>query len=199
MRFKFLLPLFLCSLAPLLLFSQNGGIVYERAQGGLSATSLLAVGHPAESKGNTTASLQDYSSIYTIPANYLTDNKLIRVTLGFELVTGTSTVTYIHSCKLGSTTVFASGPSADQTNGVTRSCQIIFIIQGTAAASGSAPVETFAALSGGYASGGMLGTTDQPVNLATNGTLTIVPGITYSGTGSTETMVLRSYMVEALN
>ena len=164
---------------------------------------VLAVGHPAESLTNSTASDQDYTSIFTIPANYLIENRVIRVTLGFEYVTGSSTVTISNYLKLGSTKVFTN-TAADLPNTVTRSGTFSFVIHGTAAAGASVNVETMAQSGvtlnlNNAAQANALNNTDQPVALATNGTLAITPGVTYSGTGSTETFVLRTFIVEELN
>lgn len=177
----------------------NNASVTVDEDGRLTAASstILAVGHPAESKTNSTASDQDYTSIYTIPANYLTENKVIRVTLIMQSTTGTSTVTATSYLKIGSTKV-AGTTALDYTNNVTRSSQWSFLIHGTAAASASSAVET-GILSTWATNSNSLNTIAQPVNLATNGTLNIVPGITYSGTGSTETTVVRTFIVEALN
>lgn len=166
------------------------------AANGTTPITVQAIGRPVSSLSNSSASDQDYSSVYTIPANYLTTDKAIRVTLNFQYITGTSTVTLQWYVKLGSTKVYSSN-TVDYANGATRSLSLAFIIQGTDAAGASVAVET-----------GVLGTignttaanqTTQPVNLATNGTLNIVPGIKYSGTGGTESVVLRTYMIEYLN
>jgi hypothetical protein len=157
---------------------------------------VVAVGHPAESKTNNSASDQDYDTIYTIPANYLEENKFIRVTLMVQVATGTSTATATHYLKLGSTKVVTT-TAQNYSNGTTFSTAWSFLISGTAAAAASANIET-----GVYATLGVntnaLNTVTQPVSLATDGALSIIPGITYSGTGSTETCVMRTYIIEIL-
>jgi len=157
---------------------------------------VVAVGHPAESKTNDSASDQDYTSIYTIPASALSENKVYRVTLLVQNTTGSSTVTATHYLKLGSTKVITT-TAQDYTNSLTRSTAWGFLITGTAAAAASANVET-AIFSNLGVNTNALNTVTQPVSLATNGTLAITLGITYSGTGSTETSVLRTYIVEEL-
>ena len=69
----------------------------------------------------------------------------------------------------------------------------------TAAAGAAADVETTANVP--LMATDVMGanTVAQPVALATNGTLTITPGITFSGTGSTESWQLRTYVIEELN
>lgn len=186
----------------------DGSIAYATTQdrwvaggaGGLTGSfpRVLAVGHPAESKTNSTAADQDYTSIFSIPANYLIENKVLRITLMFEYVAGTSTVTKIEYLKLGSTKVYTSG-TANVNNGITRSMAWTFLVFGTAAAGGSANVETVPISLPIGINDASANNTDQPVALATNGILNIIPGITYSGTGSTETHVLRAYLVEELN
>ena len=168
-------------------------------QGDRDDNRALAAGHPAESITNSAATDQDYTSIYTIPANYLVENKAIRVTLHYETVTGASTVTHSTYLKLGSTKVYAVSTATDANNGTTRTGYMVFLILGTAAASGSSATETSGVTNMGYTSTGQLNSIDQPVNLATNGTLNVVPGVTYSGTGSTETMTLRAFTIEEVN
>ena len=157
---------------------------------------LLAVGHPAESKINDTASDQDFTSIYTIPANYLTENKVLRVTFGMGMVAGTSTATHNQYVKLGGTKVIQGNVGTDATNGITRIYSMVVYIVGTAAAGASVPVESSVIYA--VPSTGAYSNIAQPVNLATNGTLSIVNGVTWSATGSTETMTLRTFLVEEL-
>lgn len=157
---------------------------------------VLAVGHPAESKTNDVTTEQDYTSIYTIPANYLTENRVIRVTLGYQFTTGTNNITAIHNIELGGTKVFTLY-TVNYVDATTRTLSAQFLIQGTAAPGASVDVETQMAASLNTTLG--MNTVVQPVALPTNGALTIVPTIQYSATGSTETMQLRTFLVEQLN
>jgi len=159
---------------------------------------IVAVGVGTETFTNSTASDQDYTtSIFTIPANSLFTNKCYRVTLWFESITGVASVTITHYLKLGSTKVITQG-SSDLTNSITRSGCMQYLIIGRAAAGASANVTTMPMVGAGFL-GGTSGTTNQPIALATNGSLAITPGIAWSGTGSTETMELQAWMVEELN
>jgi hypothetical protein len=160
----------------------------------------LAVIQPNESKSNSTVADQDYTSLYTIPANYLITNKALRVSILFEVVSGSSTVTCINYLKLGSTKVAISGAAQDFTNSTTKSIMAIYTIMGTAAAGGSVSVicGSTAPFTGNSGTG--TNSTDQPVAaIATNGTLNIVPGITFSGTGSTETVTILFATIEEVN
>lgn len=181
--------------------SYTGANITVDADGRITAATsgytILAVGHPAESKINDVATEQDYTSIYTIPANYLTENKIIKITLVYQWTTGVSTATALHYLEIGGVKVASTG-AQDYTNSITRSSSFTYLLHGTAAAGASVAVET--GVSASIAVNiNATNTVTQPVNLATNGTLTVVPGITYSATGSTETNVLRTYLVEALN
>lgn len=159
----------------------------------------LSVGHPASSKTNDVTSDQDFSSIYTIPANYLEENKALRVTVGFQWSTGVSTATVSLYLKLGSTKTFQTG-FTNLTNSITRSGTITFLIYGTAAAGAAANVETFGEGIVFVANpDNALNNVSQPVALATNGTLDIVPGVNWTGTGSTETFTIRTFIVEGVN
>lgn len=146
---------------------------------------------------DSTSSDQDFTSIFTIPANLLFTKKILRVTLLFEAVSGVSTNTWTQYLKLGSTKVWISSTAANVGDGTTRSHVYQFLIAGRAAAGAAAAVST-AMISGGL-NQAHNNTVDQPVNLATNGTLAITPGVTFSGTGSTESLELQAWLVEELN
>ena len=156
----------------------------------------ISVGVTSESLTNSTASDQDFTSFYTFPANAIYTNKVYRVTVFAELTTGTSSVTFIHYLKIGSTKVYTSF-SANVADGQTRGYGASFLILGTAAAGAAAAVTTECITPNPNSS--YQNTVAQPVNLATNGTLTINFGVTWSGTGSTETLKHLGYLVEELN
>ena len=157
---------------------------------------VIAAGVGTQALTNSTASDQDYTSMYTFPANSIFTNKIYRVTMIIEMVTGVSSVTTTLYIKIGSTKVFI-GNANNQVDSVTRSMVIPFLIHGRAAAGAAAAVSTGTV--GNLPANSSQNTVDQPVTLATNGTLTVSLGVTYSGTGSTETLELQSWMIEELN
>lgn len=160
----------------------------------------IAVGVPAESVLNTAAADIDFTSIFVIPANYLVANKVLRITIGWQQISGISSVTLIPYLKLGSTKVFAAGVARNYADSITRSAVGTYYIHGTAAAGASVNVET-CALTLGMALDGNSGMNSvaQPVALATNASLSVVPGVTWSSSGSTDTLTLRTYLVEEVN
>lgn len=158
---------------------------------------VVASGSGTQSITDSTASDQDFTAIDTIPANTLFTGKKLRVTLMFEMTTGVSTNTFALYLKLGSTKVFTQ-TAQNFINSSTINFTMQFIISGRASASASSAVTTSAVIGmGANLNGGNI--TNQPVNLATNGSLDIVPGGTFSGTGSTETLQLLDWLVEELN
>ena len=159
---------------------------------------VVAAGVGTETFTNSTASDQDFTTaIFTTPANAIFTNKRYRLTLEYELTTGVSSVTLITYVKLGATKVVAHS-AVDFTNSVTRSVSMVYNICGREAAGAAANV-TSMPVGNPFLPAGAANTVNQPVALATNGTLAITPGVTYSGTGSTETIELQSWMVEELN
>jgi hypothetical protein len=155
---------------------------------------VIARGVGTQSFINDTASDQDFTSLVTLPADVIYTNKCYRVTLMFEYTTGTSSVTLIQYLKLGSTKV-ATTNTANLPDGVSgRTFTIIYNIWGRAASGAAAAVSTSNV--GDKGTPASINTTNQPVNLATNGTLAITPGLTFSGTGSTETIELQAWLVE---
>lgn len=200
---KLILPI-IASNAP----TEDGVIGYDSTQEkyvvGDSGTTgsiarVVSVSLPNTSLTNSVATDQDFASVYTIPANKIITNKMLRVSLTIEFVTGVSTVTSNIYLKLGATKVYSYN-AANFQDSVTRSITYQFLVHGTAAAGAAANVVTGgppAAIQGGGQAG--INNIDQPVALATNGTLDIVPGVIFSGTGSTETYTILSAIVEELN
>lgn len=158
--------------------------------------STLSAGVGTQTLTNSTASDQDFTSPYTFPANSIYTGKVYRVTFFVEAISGTSSVTTTYYMKLGSTKVFTSQAN-NVTDGVTQSMAYSYIIIGRAAAGASAAVTTTPV--GSILDGSQTNRVNQPVSLATNGTLTVSFGVTYSGTGSTETTEQQGYMIEELN
>lgn len=169
--------------------------------GGITAVAgvihrTIATGVGTQTLTNSTASDQDFTSMFTFPANSIYTNKVYRVSILMESVTGTSAVTMAYYLKLGSTKVFTN-TAFNQTDGVTASTIWSFLIFGRAAAGAAAAVST-ASLFANFNTTA-INSTNQPVNLATNGTLTISLGVVWSGTGSTETMEQQAWIIEELN
>lgn len=157
---------------------------------------VLAVGTGTETLVNSTTSDQDFTSIYTVPANVIATKKVLRISLFFENISGTSSVTSSPYLKLGSTKVYASVGS-NIADGVTRSHVMELLVFGRAAAGASANVSVAPVYD--RATPNYTNNVNQPIAIATNGTLNIVPGITFSGTGSTESIELQGWLVEELN
>lgn len=169
---------------------------------GLTATKnplprILSVSHPAETLSNTTTNDQDWTSIYTIPANLLIAQKIIRVTPCYQLTTDSAASSQAYYLKLGSTKIVTI-PVVTPSNSVTRGFCINFLIYGTAAPGASVNVDSFV-MNAGAVQSATINTTTQPVALATNGTLTIVPGIAFGTNTSGESVVLLDALVEELN
>jgi hypothetical protein len=144
------------------------------------------------SKTNSTTSDQDFSSVYTIPANKITTDKILKVTLLLKIVAGTSSANLIFYVKIGSTKMIIT-PSANHSDNVTNYSSFTFYILGTASPSSSSAVSAFIESARPSV---QVTTQATPQNLATNGTLDIVPGVTYSATGSTETTHLLGALIE---
>lgn len=157
---------------------------------------IVAEGRPGTTEINDVATNQDFATLYQIPAGALVAGKKYKVTVDFEFITGVSTVTLLHQIEVGGVAVYTTG-STDYANSVTRTSQGIFVITGTAAAGASVSVLCSAVVAS-HAASIQTNTIDQtpgPV-IATNAAQNINFSITYSGTGSTESVTLLSYLVE---
>lgn len=161
--------------------------------------SVVSVTRPNESKTNSTSSDQDFASVYTIPANAIDLGKVYRVTITFIPNTGVSSVTTIIYLKLGSTKVYAMG-ALNLADSSTKGVAAEFLIIGTAAPGASVSVEVQSVAQPQNVAATLSNTIAQPVaGLATNGTLDVVPGVTFSGTGSTETITVATAIVEDMS
>jgi len=165
---------------------------------GASNSKVVAVGTGTQTFINDTTSDQNFTAVYTIPANALFANKVYRVNLIFQSIAGTTTVTRFSYLKLGSTKVYNFSVGIDVTDGVTRGVMCTYLIYGTGAAGASVNVTTGGMMNAHFNTNNQ-NAINQPVALATNGTLAITPGITYSGTGSTESFQLLAWSIEELN
>jgi hypothetical protein len=187
----------------------DGDVAYGTTQdhyvaggaGGLTGSfpRVLSVTRPNEQKTNSTTNDQDYTSVFTIPANYLIAQKTLRVSFFFQQVSDGSASTVAHYLKLGSTKVYTANNSATQSNSVTRGMCHQFMIIGTAAAGASANVDTFIVVGSSFGNSAANNATSQPVALATNGALNIVFGIAYGTNTSGESITLLDAIVEELN
>lgn len=168
---------------------------------GFPVVRVLSATRPNETLTNSTTSDQDYTSIYTIPANYLTTAKMIRVILSIQLTTGTSSATLGLYMKIGSTKVYGIPTPTNIGDAITRSFNITYLIVGTAAPGASVAVEASGpSTSWGGGGTGQMNSIAQPVaGIATDGALAIVPGAVWNATGSTENLTVLSALVEGLN
>lgn len=170
--------------------STDGTLTYpEHLGSAVTLVGTLSKTRPNETKDNSGgAASVDFSSVFTIPANMITTGTHLQVILDFHYVMSGSATTTAPYLKLGSTTVFTQG-SVNLGNSADKQLAMIFHIYGTAAAGGSVNVEVSAsALWANTSSHNTTATT----TLATNGTLTVVPGITFGVTGGTDAVTLRS-------
>jgi len=149
---------------------------------------------------NCTNAETDFTTTYTLAASFLTANRVVRVTwLGRESSSATPNNVGFN-LKIGTTNVYSA---ATVTPGVSLSnvpLGITFYIQGTAAAGASVnvftnPVGPPTAVSSPFSKSSI----NQPVALATNGTLTITPGWACNGNTAGNSATTDQLIVEALN
>jgi hypothetical protein len=145
------------------------------------------------------ASEQDFLTTYTLPASYLTTNKLIRVTILMSETDSGSPSNVAFNLKMGGTNVYTATlkiPALASLSNVPTGIQ--FYVQGTAAPGASVNVfvnPVTSTLASPFASS----TVAQPVALATNGTLVITPGWTCNNSTAGNSATLNQLVVESLN
>ena len=158
---------------------------------------VLSISRPLQTKTNSTTSDQDFNSLYTLPANFFVANKAVRITIHYEWQMVATAPGFTHYLKLGSTKVVISG-SATNGSSFTRNFAAQFLLVGTAAPGASVAVEATVLGMGRWTLENIINS--QAVqNHATNGTLAITPGITYSSTSGTGSLTIRTVIIEVLN
>lgn len=152
---------------------------------------------------NTTG---NFATTYTIPANYLVANKILRLTVSFAITSSASPPNVGYRMTIGGTTVFTGTAVVPTINMTGSPVTAQFYIQGSAAAAASAAVYT--AVTPGFQISGTaygpwvavgVGVNNQPVNLATNGTMVIQPQLFCSTNTAGNSLKLQQMIVEALN
>lgn len=160
---------------------------------------VIHVSRPEETLTNSTTNDQDFTTVYTFPANTIFTNKVYRITFNMENVTGSTSATISHYIKIGSTKIWESLVPLNLADSRTLNSSFVTTIIGTEAAGASTSVECtgFEGMTG--AQGNNNGISQPVAAIATNGTLALTPGITYSATGGTESTELLSVIIEELN
>jgi hypothetical protein len=152
----------------------------------------LSATRPNQALTNSAAADADFTSIYSIPPNLLTAGRWLTVRLRFSLVTGGTAATETFYLKLGATKVYIQAGPVTPTNSVTRSFMLQFHIIGTAAPGAAVPVDVDAT---GFAAFATWVNAQAPQNLATNGALTVVPGVTWGSNSNADTLTLVDALV----
>jgi hypothetical protein len=142
-----------------------------------------------------------YNLTYTIPANFLVANRVLRISAHFRLTTGSTPPVLDIQLKIGGTVVSHFQPNSVVVSGTNKQYGLQWMVQGTAAPSASSATETV--MFGNSNAPGSLTTasdTAQPVNLATNATLAITIETQWATAGvGTNQIKLSQLVVEAIN
>lgn len=158
---------------------------------------VRSVTTPNETKTNNTIGEQDFASVYTVPANFFTLNKRLCLTLLTKYTTDAAASNLAFLLKLGSTVVYQMGDYFVPFNNATQMYEATWCFTGTAAPGASVGVYVAPALH--VASRSEATVTAQPVLLATNGTLTVVPVAYYDTNTSGESLTIVKAIIEEMN
>lgn len=157
---------------------------------------------PASDSLSSNSGTQSFATSYTLPPNFLSANRVIRVSFTFGLTTSASPDTCGFILSLGGTAVYNTGNNAPTSNRTNSIGGISFLIQGTAAPGASVNVVTQALHDAGASSSFSPfdgAATSQPVALATNGSLIIQPKYSAGGSTAGNSLQLYQMIVEFLN
>jgi hypothetical protein len=162
---------------------------------------LLSAQHSGSTNNSSSGSgsYQNHTPTFSIPANFITSNRVLRVTVHWTMTTGSAAPTLSYRLRLGGTVVAEITGIAPSNNMASRQGVVVFLIQGTAAPGASANVLT-TLQQGNFNATGQTSGTAQPVALATNGALALDLGTSWATAGTgTNTIALTQLVVEALN
>jgi hypothetical protein len=170
---------------------------------GFIAQRALSVQNSGDTNDSATGSgsYRAYNRTYTIPANFLTSARALRITAHYRVTTGTAAPALEIQLKVGGTVVAHYGPNTPANNVVNSQLTNQWILQATAAPGASVNTETaMISNANGIGSATVESDTAQPVALATNGTLviTIESRWATAGTGTNQ-LKLSQFIVEAIN
>lgn len=176
---------------------------FNSSWGWLPAIGALSVKNTGDTNDSSSGSGSDHdhSLTFTLPASFLTSGKTLRVTNSFRISTGSAAPTLAHKLKAGATTIGATGAQAPANNITNDSFAIQWLIQALAAPGGTANVDTsLISVTGAAISTVNSSSTNQPVALATNGTLALTISTLWATAGTgTNTIQQMQFIVEALN
>lgn len=159
---------------------------------------VLSGARPNEALSNSTATEQNYTSVFTIPAGTLLAQKCLRVDQMFKLVTPASATGMILGLKLGGTTVAKQDAATTPANSKTYYTTVSVLICGTAAPGASVAVDA-SFLVGQPTWGATAFSSTGPPSLATNGSLTVQPTITFSNAAGGQTLTLINTLITEYN
>ncbi|MGH6834927.1 MAG: hypothetical protein ACREC9_05085 [Methylocella sp.] len=171
-------------------------------KGGFSPATTIFVGNSGSTNNSSTNSgtFVNHTPTFTIPANFMTSGRAVRVTTHFQITTGTGAPVLLHRLSLG-TTALGTTPSFTPGNSQTNvGFALIWIFQATAAPGASVNVQCSLVTGANGGASAQVNTTAMPVAVATNAAnaVTIATEWATAGTG-TNTISLNQLIVEALN
>lgn len=167
-----------------------------------ATTPGVANGSIDTASGTSGTSTLYFGPAFTLPANYLTANKAIRVCYVLEYTTSASPPTIELSLNFGTTpvvsTLTTAAPGASLT---TRGVGMCYIVQGTAAIDGTDPVEagldTFSPI--GATGNTIPNDVAQPVTIDASATQVISLSALWSANTAANSLTVRQVRITALN
>lgn len=186
----------------------DGSIAYDTTQdmlkaGGAGAVTgalgrVLSVTRPNSQLTNSTTADQDFTTIYTLPANYIIPQRVLRITALIQFVTDGAASSRLYYLKLGSVKIYTQQAAVTPGNSVTRSFVWQALIFGKDAPGASVEVEC--AINVLYGLNNMFNSVAQPIGgIATNGSLAVILGLAFGTNTTGESETLLSVMLEELN
>lgn len=180
---------------------RNTGNVTFNQQVNVARVLSVQAGGDANPSSSGSGADHDHSLTYSLPASFLTLNKLLRITFAYNITTGSAPPNLIEKLKFGSTTVAESVATITPTASLTNNqFAVSYLVQATSAPGASGTVQIAPIVTGNAPNSPFRSDIAQPVTLATNGALVIKASTQWSAAGTgTNTITLSQFIVEALN
>jgi hypothetical protein len=170
---------------------------------GATVVRALSVQNSGDTNNSSSGSgaYKNHSLTYTIPANFLSARRTLRITIAVRTTTGSAPPIFSYRLLAGSTVLAEVTPGTPASSATNRTAGYIFLVQAVSAPGLTASVEVTTAGQTQAVNGtANANNTAQPVAVPTNAdiVLTFATQWATAGTG-TNTATLSQFIVEALN
>lgn len=181
-----------------------GNTIWDQLTTGTGTQNIVVSSQSAGDTNNSSSgsgSFFTHDLTYAIPANTITTASVFRISMAYGVTTGSAAPPLRFALRIGGTTVYRSNGATTPSNNLAGANFVICVLlQGTTVPGATAPVYTNPILPIASLTDGSNNNLPQPVNLATNGDLTLTVQSRWDSAGTgVNTITLQQLVVEALS